>query len=304
MNGVATTFLAKCFLNPPSQLNCALFIGISRSAGGDNDCYPMNQNPSGIAIIINNAVFENKTKLEYREGSEQDVSKMKELFKGLQFDVQVYRNRTACQMTEDIETLSHKDHTQYDCCVLFFMSHGREGEIYGTDGEVIKIKDITARFTAKSCPTLAGKPKLFFVQACRGSKADVGYDVIESPAEASPLPIQERNANEPQTDLNISQSRKISHIIPDDADIYFAFASSPRFAALRNTLSGGWFVNQLYEVMMKYASQEDLMSMMVRVTGNVADINCQNSPQKYKQCPQQCSQLRKKLFFRPRNVIQ
>jgi len=43
------------------------------------------------------------------------------------------------------------------------LSHGDEGEVYGTDG-VIAIKKLVEPL--KSCRTLHGKPKLFIVQVC------------------------------------------------------------------------------------------------------------------------------------------
>ena len=33
-------------------------------------------------------------------------------------------------------------------------------------------------FTADRCPSLAGKPKLFFIQACQGNRMDKGVEVM------------------------------------------------------------------------------------------------------------------------------
>ena len=49
------------------------------------------------------------------------------------------------------------------------MTHGNMGEIYGSDGKALDIKSVTNLFKEDKCPGLAGKPKLFFIQACRGS---------------------------------------------------------------------------------------------------------------------------------------
>lgn len=276
---------------------------MSLTHGGDNNCYPMNQSPSGLAVIINNDLFDDATKLEYRKGSEKDVLKMKNLFERLDFIVKIKRNRTAIEMKNDVRALALEDHTKYDCCVLFFMSHGSKEGIFGTDGKPIRTEEITAWFTVKYCPTLANKPKLFFVQACRGQEHDAGYVVSENPGETCTLPTQERSINESLADPNASESRLISHAIPNNSDIYFAFASSHQREAYRDPDTGAWFVNQLYEVITRYASQEDLISMMVRVTGSVAKLNGVSKQQDVKQCPEQRIQLRKKLFFRLRNII-
>lgn len=56
-----------------------------------------------------------------------------------------------------------------DAFICLFMSHGRENIIFGVDGAPVNIdKDILEPFDAKHCPALAGKPKLFFIQACQG----------------------------------------------------------------------------------------------------------------------------------------
>ena len=43
------------------------------------------------------------------------------------------------------------------------LSHGEEGTVYGTDGPV-EIKDLVEPFKGHRCQSLAGKPKLFFIQ--------------------------------------------------------------------------------------------------------------------------------------------
>ena len=46
-------------------------------------------------------------------------------------------------------------------------------EIFDAEREPIKYRDIFEHFEAKQCPLLAGKPKLFFLQSCRGSELSV-----------------------------------------------------------------------------------------------------------------------------------
>ena len=61
-------------------------------------------------------------------------------------------------------------HHQAQACVVCIMSHGGEGgKIYGTDGEHVVLSELKAFFNNVNCKALHNKPKLFFVQACRGS---------------------------------------------------------------------------------------------------------------------------------------
>ena len=63
------------------------------------------------------------------------------------------------------EVLKH-----YSCFVLVLSGHGGEETIQGADGDCVAIFDMLEMFNNTECPHLKGKPKLFFVDTCRGSK--------------------------------------------------------------------------------------------------------------------------------------
>ena len=58
-------------------------------------------------------------------------------------------------------TASNDDHSDSDCFAMAILSHGDDGTIFGTDGS-FPINTLVAPL--KGCPTLLGKPKLFFIQ--------------------------------------------------------------------------------------------------------------------------------------------
>ena len=71
---------------------------------------------------------------------------------------------------------------QVDSLAVLILSHGgRDGTIFGCDGSAtggsvrsyITDEEIRDIFSAKNCPRMAHKPKLFIIQACRGSKISV-----------------------------------------------------------------------------------------------------------------------------------
>jgi len=62
---------------------------------------------------------------------------------------------------------SRLDHSQFDAFVLFILSHGSDGYIFGNDDNRVSIDDEIAGVLGR-CPTLKNKPKLIFFQACRG----------------------------------------------------------------------------------------------------------------------------------------
>ena len=74
------------------------------------------------------------------------------------------------------EERSHNDHWNADCFLLFVLSHGSHGNVYGIDGHKLSIeKDIVTKFDGNNCPALVNKPKMFFIQACQGG----GYYLID-----------------------------------------------------------------------------------------------------------------------------
>lgn len=55
------------------------------------------------------------------------------------------------------------DHKDADCLAIVVMTHGKSSELHAFD-EVYPDKMLWEFFTGEKCPTLRGKPKLFFIQ--------------------------------------------------------------------------------------------------------------------------------------------
>jgi hypothetical protein len=54
--------------------------------------------------------------------------------------------------------------------MIIVLSHGVRGAIMTADEKEIAMDEIMAYFNRDNCPALVGKPKMFFIQACQGSK--------------------------------------------------------------------------------------------------------------------------------------
>ena len=270
--------------------------------------YPMIHVPCGYAVIINNYEFDEHTKMEVREGSKVDVDKMEKLFHWLQFEVDLYENQTAAEIESIVRKYQVEvDHNNFDCFVLFLMSHGDTEGIFGTDGKEVSIRhNIRSHLTADKCFSLANKPKLIFVQACRGKKADKPFLVTDSPIEPrGTMLAQEMSSRQncvptmlEQSPADYTTSEVDLRYIPQDSDIMIAYAATAEHAALRNVHTGGWFVSQLYDVMRNHAATEDLQSMFTKVVGRVSSRK--SSVHNYMQCPEQIGNLRRKVCFKPR----
>uniref|UniRef100_A0A0B7BKL1 Caspase family p20 domain-containing protein n=2 Tax=Arion vulgaris TaxID=1028688 RepID=A0A0B7BKL1_9EUPU len=140
----------------------------------------------GVAVIICN---DRDHEGHRREGSEIDLKCYYNAFSHLGFDVLVLYNEKRAQLLESLKRVSNEDHSDCDCFVLAVSSHGDKNQYNGVQEDVIftidhpvKSKEIMTMFADKSCPSLAGKPKLFFIQACRGYDTDSGVDVYSTKA--------------------------------------------------------------------------------------------------------------------------
>ena len=66
------------------------------------------------------------------------------------------------------------------------------------------------------------------------------------------------------------------------------------YVSMRSIDYGTWYVNALVEIFNTYYTSEDIMQMMVRVNGKVAEAY---SSQGYMQCPVPVFTLAKSLYF-------
>ncbi|XP_051732941.1 caspase 21, apoptosis-related cysteine peptidase [Ctenopharyngodon idella] len=136
----------------------------------------------GKCLIINNEHFPDSPHLQ-RKGSSVDERLLSSTFKSLGFHVQVEKNLSAKQMICVLRKVSKENHTDNSCFVCVLMSHGEEGKILGSDECWIPVKTLTSLMTSDLCPSLRDKPKLFFLQACRGMEFDPG---VEADGEEAP----------------------------------------------------------------------------------------------------------------------
>lgn len=140
----------------------------------DMPSYPMMHRPRGYALIISNRTFSGNRNLVERNGTEKDVENLKILWEKLHFEVVIKENKTASEMYDIAREYSSKDHSNKNSFVCCLLSHGVHGGIYGSDSELLELGLITSQFKGTACRSLMNKPKLFFIQACRGRDFDTG----------------------------------------------------------------------------------------------------------------------------------
>nr|WJV41818.1 caspase 3 [Sepia esculenta] len=238
--------------------------------------YKMKHKRRGNALIINNKTFLNG--FPARDGTERDVMCMTEALDNLGFKVITRNNQSVDQMKTLFTDMKNIDHSDNDCFVAVILTHGEDDDvIFGTDNKVT-LTELIEYLLPNNCPSLTGKPKLFFVQACRGSKLDKG---TESHDAMSMKPVKKSK-------------------IPLWADVLISYSTVPGFFSWRNSLHGSWFIQSLGNVLKTHGRKREISELLTMVNSKVAyeyESKGAGALNRMKQMPNFSSMLTKQLYF-------
>ncbi|NXU66445.1 CASP8 protein, partial [Horornis vulcanius] len=236
--------------------------------------YKMKNNPHGYCLILNNHIFKNPC--YNREGTLQDGEAVKRVFSWLQFETVEYMNLERKQICDTVKEYSRKNHRNMDCFVCFIFSHGEKGKIKGVDDECVNIEDLVSCFTGTNCPSLAGKPKVFIIQACQGS--------VPHPSVAI----------EPDSSGHLEVDASPLTSIPDKADILIGMSTVEDCLSFRSPETGSFYIQSLCKKM------ELLCPLRVDFTAILTEVNNEVAGKELKGCkqmPKITSTLLKRLIF-------
>lgn len=128
-----------------------------------------------------------------------------------------------------VKEYSKKDHRNMDCFICFIFSHGEKDKIKGVDEESVNIEDLVNCFTGINCPSLAGKPKVFFIQACQG--------ILDH----RPVKVEADSSGHLEVDASPLTS------IPDKADILIGMSTVENCLSFRIPETGSVYIQSLCE---------------------------------------------------------
>uniref|UniRef100_A0A674IVV2 Caspase-8 n=1 Tax=Terrapene triunguis TaxID=2587831 RepID=A0A674IVV2_9SAUR len=257
---------------------CDLVIMLCTSLQLENP-YTMDNNPHGYCVILNNSDFKNPD--ETRRGTDKDAGKyfaLKRVFEWLQFETIEHRNLEAEEICNTIKKYSNMDHSNMDCFICCLLSHGEKGKyiIKSSSYNSAAIKDLVSCFTGSECPSLAGKPKLFFIQACQGKRGQKS------------IPVKEDSSRQLETDALPLPS------IPDWADILIGMATVEDFECYRYIEKGSAFIQCLCKEIESFCPRYvDLLTILTQVNKKMGEKEFNGK----KQMPEIKSTLRRKLIF-------
>ncbi|XP_077427839.1 caspase-3a [Vanacampus margaritifer] len=248
----------------------------ARQAQSHSYRYSLQFPSIGRCIIINNKNFDRRTGMNQRNGTDVDAANAMKVFAKLGYKCKIYNDQTVTQMKQVLTAVSKDDHGGCASLVCVLLSHGDEGIFFGTDGS-IELKYLTALFRGDRCKTLVGKPKLFFIQACRGTELDAGIETDSADDGTTRIPVE--------------------------ADFLYAYSTAPGYYSWRNTMTGSWFIQSLCEMLSAHGHTLELQHILTRVNHKVAleFESISNAPgfDAKKQIPCIVSMLTKEMHFVP-----
>ncbi|XP_069138776.1 uncharacterized protein [Argopecten irradians] len=272
-----------------------------------DEVYRMRQ---GKALIFNIEKFnrsrshsENLT-LEDRRGSSVDADRIEYTFRGLNFDVERF-NDNECTI-EVIEgrhrrLASDIDLRNFDCIAIFILTHGRDGKLLDVNGKHFDLGQLRSYFIASECVSLAGKPKMFFIQACQGSVPQgrhIETDTVVFKPRSRPTPSSPSIPDPPEAPPATPPCSSTADQSPDEADFLICYSTPPGYVSYRDVEKGSWFISTFITTLEENCNSLGIVEilhqtnrMLVKKTGNIKDIPCVQSLEIH-------SSLRGDLFLR------
>ncbi|KAK4022496.1 hypothetical protein OUZ56_007961 [Daphnia magna] len=270
-----------------SSQDCVDYPIITVPVNKDTQCYNMHHKRRGDAYIFHHTEFDSNLVLGERKDDKDLLQKLSDILTDrLEFNVKVFKDLKYKKIEEEIKKAAHENHKNSDCILFVFMTHGSNDKLYARNTHYT-LDPLRSLFTSEKCRTLAGKPKIFIIQACRGSLVDEGTLI--------PLCPNRRISS------SAMDGPSIPYKLSTHADFLIAYATVSNYAAYRT-----WFLQALCKVLDSEENQkDDFLSMMTTVQREVA-ISFK-SELGDKQIPSLTSLLTRKIYFtqkeKPRNTL-
>lgn len=149
------------------------------------------------------------------------------------------------------------DHKKNNCLVIVMMSHGNEYEQIQTKDGTLELDSLFKPFHNHNCPALRGKPKIFFIQACRGSLPDFGSKLQKKFEEELKVKSGRRMQVGSEEDRNI----------PIMADFLIMFSSAQGYPSFREEDKGSWLIQGICDEFRKYLNRNDEKDILRMLNG-------------------------------------
>ena len=205
--------------------------------------YKMNHKNRIAALFLND--FEGSI-----PGHDQDIKNTKKCLEKLGFIVTVHENKTSQETIDLLNHYAKADYSEADCFLCVFSSHGNNADLLASDHKLFDLISIIQEiFTGNK--SLNGKPKLFFINACRGDKI---MGTLEN-----------------KIKLNKAKGSSNQSNTPEICDIMIYYSTVNKYLSFGD-INGSTFIEAFVEVFNKYGKKEQLMDMVTRINQKIAAI--------------------------------
>ncbi|XP_037297970.1 caspase isoform X2 [Manduca sexta] len=240
------------------------------------DGSPMNQNPSNsrttpfeLPEINMDLLYYDTSKLRYllvfnqvkfskpsffaeplapRIGTNEDVKALNAVFSSLKFEVTVYDDLSREQIMKVIKAFVERDHSDTSCVVVAILTHGNPGgELWAKDGPY-NLSNVLTKFEGGN---LVAVPKVFLVQACRGSKTDAGQRI--------------------QLD-----GGKASITVPTHTEFLILYSTVEDYVSFRDR-RGSWMIQTFCRILSDFHNTMDLLHIITLMNHTIAHEYVSNS---------------------------
>lgn len=225
----------------------------------------------------------NFSSMTERNGADKDRDDICITLHGMDFEVHVYNDLSREDVLDTLKKWSQADHSDSDCLVVVVMSHGEQGVVYARDAKY-NVDSLWKYFVGNACPSLIGKPKLFFIQACRGEEFDEGVTL----------------KSDGPKDMVDAKKEQVSYSIPAMADLLVMYSTyDDHFSC--NPKQCSWFIQSLCAEFKENGRFHDLLTLLTGVARRTVYEYQSSTPDaeksEMKQMPCLVSMLTKTFYF-------
>ena len=213
----------------------------------------------GIAILIGND-YKKISKDKYLEGPLKDVERAYEVFSAFGGHCIKVTNESAKQtrkaIKDSIASMDGERLSPYEWVVVLFCGHGKdENFLLANDGESICIQvDLIDPFHPENAPKIAKIPKLFFIDACRGTE------------KTRPVLVPRGLYNQEPRGGKVLDSLKF----PPKCNMLVAYSTLPKKEAYESQGEGGIWINK---VLTRLEHEEccSILDVLTKVNKDIVD---------------------------------
>lgn len=207
---------------------------------------------NGLAVVISND-YEH-TKVAALKGTHEDAKVMRSTLCELKYAVVTRHNitkRDTLQLIEKMKTSEYPD--SYQRIIFVFSGHGTYNDHLQTqDCESVSLPELVEQFLPKNAPNLIKIPKLFFIDACRGSLVDPGVVIPRAGGAKDPTKSSLPRGGNPLKMIKL----------PSIGNYLLAYSTIPNHKSFELASGGLWMSSLAEKLMTENKSVLDILTQV------------------------------------------